>query len=84
MAARDIGRGDTVAVMAPNVPEIFEAHFGVPMAGAVLNCLNTRLDAAMLAFILESGRRYYVYDAEQRFRASYATRKEAVAAGGRL
>ncbi len=45
LARRGIGKGDTVAVMAPNVPELFEAHFGVPMAGAVLNAINTRLDA---------------------------------------
>src|SRR5271166_3279132 len=44
LAARGVGRGDTVAVMAPNIPEAFEAHFGVPMAGAVLNALNIRLD----------------------------------------
>src|SRR6478736_4975470 len=48
-----IGPGDTVAIMAPNIPEMYEAHFGVPMTGAVLNCLNTRLDAAMVAFILD-------------------------------
>ena len=48
-----IGKGDTVTIMAPNIPEMYEAHFGVPMSGAVLNCLNTRLDAAMLAFILD-------------------------------
>jgi fatty-acyl-CoA synthase len=48
-----IGLGDTVTIMAPNVPEMYEAHFGVPMIGAVLNSLNTRLDAAMLAFILD-------------------------------
>ncbi len=48
-----IGLGDTVTIMAPNVPEMYEAHFGVPMVGAVLNSLNTRLDAAMLAFILD-------------------------------
>jgi len=52
---RGIGKNDTVAVMAPNVPELFEAHFGVPMAGAVLNALNTRLDPATIAFILEHG-----------------------------
>jgi fatty-acyl-CoA synthase len=52
---RGIGKNDTVAVMATNTPEIFEAHFGVPMAGAVLNALNIRLDAAMIAFILEHG-----------------------------
>ena len=48
-----IGVGDTVAIMAPNIPEMYEAHFGVPMTGAVLNSLNTRLDAAMIAFILD-------------------------------
>ena len=55
LKARGIGKGDTVAVMAPNVPELFEAHFGVPMAGAVLNALNIRLDAETIAFILEHG-----------------------------
>ena len=44
---RGIRPGDTVAVMAPNVPALLEAHYGVPMAGAVLNALNTRLDAAL-------------------------------------
>ncbi|MEO1226184.1 MAG: acyl-CoA synthetase [Pseudomonadota bacterium] len=52
---RGIGHGDTVAIMAPNIPPVLEAHFGVPMVGAVLNALNTRLDAAALAFILEHG-----------------------------
>ncbi len=52
---RGIGEGDTVAIMAPNVPAMLEAHYGVPMAGAVLNCLNTRLDAAAIAFCLEHG-----------------------------
>jgi fatty-acyl-CoA synthase len=52
---RGIRRGDTVAVMAPNVPALLEAHFGVPMAGAVLNALNTRLDAHSIAFILGHG-----------------------------
>ena len=50
-----IGKNDTVAVMAANTPPLFEAHFGIPMAGAVLNALNTRLDAATVAFILEHG-----------------------------
>ncbi|VTU21151.1 acyl-CoA synthetase [Variovorax sp. RA8] len=50
-----IGRGDTVAVMLPNTPTMVEAHFGVPMAGAVLNSLNTRLDAQTLAFMLDHG-----------------------------
>src|SRR5579883_3126645 len=49
---RGIGKGDTVAVMAPNVPELLEAHYGVPMSGAVLCAINTRLDAATVAFIL--------------------------------
>ncbi len=47
-----IGKGDTVSFMGANTPETFEAHFGVPMAGAVLNALNTRLDAKAIAFIL--------------------------------
>ncbi len=53
---RGIALGDTVAVMAPNVPAMLEAHYGVPMAGAVLNALNYRLDARSIAFILEHGR----------------------------
>jgi len=52
---RGIGQGDTVAVMAPNLPETFEAHFAVPMAGAVLNALNIRLDAEAISFILQHG-----------------------------
>ena len=56
LAQRGVGRGDTVAVIAPNIPAMFEAHFGVPMAGAVLNALNTRLDAGAIAFMLEHGR----------------------------
>ena len=55
LTARGIERGDTVALMAPNIPEAFEAHFGVPMAGAVLNALNIRLDPGTIAFILEHG-----------------------------
>jgi fatty-acyl-CoA synthase len=55
LVARGIGPGDTVAVMAPNIPAALEAHFGVPLAGALLNALNVRLDAATIAFILEHG-----------------------------
>jgi fatty-acyl-CoA synthase len=55
LARRGIGEGDTVAVMASNTPHMVEAHFGVPMIGAVLNTLNTRLDAGALAFMLEHG-----------------------------
>ncbi len=50
-----IGKNDTVAVMLPNTPPMVEAHFGVPMAGAVLNALNTRLDAETIAFMLDHG-----------------------------
>src|SRR5215813_8151262 len=49
---RGIGAGDTVSVLAPNVPALLEAHYAVPMAGAVLNALNYRLDASSIAFIL--------------------------------
>ena len=52
---RGINKGDTVAVMLPNVPASLEAHFGVPMCGAVLNTLNIRLDAKTIAFILDHG-----------------------------
>ncbi|UYO95276.1 acyl-CoA synthetase [Pollutimonas sp. M17] len=50
-----IGKGDTVAVMLPNTPPMVEAHFGIPMLGAVLNALNTRLDPQMVAFMLDHG-----------------------------
>jgi fatty-acyl-CoA synthase len=52
---RGIGKGDTVAAMLPNTASMFECHFGVPMSGAVLNTLNTRLDAEALAFMLAHG-----------------------------
>lgn len=52
LAQRGVVEGDTVAVMLPNVPAMYEAHFGVPMTGAVLNTLNTRLDANAIAFML--------------------------------
>src|SRR5579872_516781 len=55
LASRNIGPGDTVAAMLPNVPAMNEAHFAVPMAGAVLNALNIRLDAASIAFQLDHG-----------------------------
>jgi fatty-acyl-CoA synthase len=50
-----LGKGDTVAVMLPNTPPMVEAHFGIPMAGAVLNTLNTRLDPEAIAFMLDHG-----------------------------
>jgi len=55
LARRGIGRGDTVAAMLSNTPEMYECHFGVPMCGAVLNTLNTRLDAEAIAFMLGHG-----------------------------
>src|SRR6185295_4869395 len=53
LSARGIGLGDTVSAMLPNVPAMLEAHFGVPMTGAVLNALNIRLDAESIAFMLQ-------------------------------
>jgi fatty-acyl-CoA synthase len=55
LAKRNIGRGDTVAAMLPNIPAMNELHFAVPMAGAVLNALNIRLDAPSIAFQLDHG-----------------------------
>jgi acyl-CoA synthetase (AMP-forming)/AMP-acid ligase II len=55
LAKHGIGKGDTVAVMLPNIPAMVEAHFGVPMTGAILNTLNTRLDAETIAFMLDHG-----------------------------
>jgi fatty-acyl-CoA synthase len=52
---RGVEAGDTVAVIAPNVPAMFEAHYGIPMTGAVINALNTRLDPGSVAFMLEHG-----------------------------
>ena len=55
LARWGVGQGDTVAVFAGNIPATLEAHYGVPMLGAVLNALNTRLDAATIAFCLQHG-----------------------------
>jgi fatty-acyl-CoA synthase len=55
LASRGLGVGDMVSAMLPNVPAMYEAHFGVAMCGAVLNTLNTRLDAEAIAFMLEHG-----------------------------
>jgi len=55
LVERGIGVGDTVAVMLSNTPEMYECNFGVPMSGAVLNALNTRLDAEAIAFMLDHG-----------------------------
>ena len=56
LARRGVGRGDTVAVMAPNIPALLEAHYAVPALGAVLNALNVRQDASTIAFCLRHGR----------------------------
>src|SRR5215467_7330877 len=53
LAKHGIGRGDTVSVMLANTPAMLDAHYGVAMTGAVLNTLNTRLDAAIIAFTLD-------------------------------
>ncbi len=53
LSKQGVGTGDTVAVMLPNLPAMYEVHFGVPMTGAVLNTLNTRLDADTIAFMLK-------------------------------
>jgi acyl-CoA synthetase (AMP-forming)/AMP-acid ligase II len=55
LAALGVSRLDTVAIIASNIPELIEAFYGVPMLGAVLNPLNTRLDAANIAFSLNHG-----------------------------
>jgi fatty-acyl-CoA synthase len=55
LSKRGIGKGDTVAAMLANTPEMYECHFGVPMTGGVLNTLNTRLDADAIAFMLNHG-----------------------------
>lgn len=55
LSQHGIGRDDTVSILSPNIPEFVEAHFGVPMAGAVLNAINTRLDAEAIRFILAHG-----------------------------
>lgn len=65
LQALGIQTGDTVAVMLPNTPPMVEAHFGVPMSGAILNCLNTRLDAASIAFMLNHGEaKLVIFDSE--------------------
>ena len=65
LSARGIGVGDTVAVLLPNIPAMLEAHYAVPMLGAVLNSINTRLDAATVRFILEhGGARVFLVDSD--------------------
>ena len=65
LAKRGIGKNDTVSALLPNVPAMLEAHHGVPMAGAVLNAINTRLDAASVAFMLDhAGAKALIVDRE--------------------
>ncbi|HEY0420331.1 MAG TPA: AMP-binding protein, partial [Acetobacteraceae bacterium] len=82
LAERGVGRGDVVAVMAPNVPALFEAHFAVPMLGAVLNALNVRLDAASIAFILGHGEAK-VLIADREFSATVAAALAGMPEGAR-
>ena len=56
LAAHGVGRNVVVAMMAANTPEIFEAHFGVPLSGGILNTINTRLDPDTIAYILDHGK----------------------------
>jgi fatty-acyl-CoA synthase len=71
-----IERGDTVAALLPNIPPMIEAHFGVPMAGAVLNTLNTRLDIASILYMLRHGEaKALIVDAEYGELALRATRE---------
>ena len=77
LGRRGIGIGDTVAVMAANTPEMYECHFGVPMQGAVLNTLNTRLDAEAIAFMLNHGNAR-VLIADREFSATVARALEQV------
>ena len=55
LAGRGVGKNDVVAVILPNVPEMWESHQGIPMCGGILNSINTRLDAETIAYILEHG-----------------------------
>ena len=65
LAKAGIGKGDTVAVLLANTPAMLECHYGVPMTGAVLNTLNTRLDAATIGFSLDHGEtKVFIVDKE--------------------
>ncbi|MFV0473685.1 MAG: acyl-CoA synthetase [Pikeienuella sp.] len=65
LAARGVGKNDTVAALLFNTPAMLEAHYGAPMCGAVLNSINTRLDAATIAFILDHGEaKVFIVDSE--------------------
>ena len=85
-AKRGIKRGDTVSAVLANTPAMLEAHYGVPMAGAVLNTINTRLDAATIAFILDHGEaKVLITDREFSRRGEGGARDlQSEAAGDRL
>jgi len=72
-----IGRGDTVSIIAPNIPEHFEAHFFVPMSGAVLNSINIRLDAPTIAYIIEHAETKVIF-VDKEFSATVAIALESV------
>ncbi|RYH01106.1 acyl-CoA synthetase [Salipiger sp. IMCC34102] len=79
LAARGVGKGDTVALLAPNIPEALECALAVPMLGAVLNANNTRLDAGTIAYILSHGEaKVLLVDTELSGLA-----RDAIAASGR-
>lgn len=78
LAQLGIGRGDTVAILAANTPALLEAHYGVPMLGAVLNPINIRLDAASIAFCLEHGEAK-LFLADRDFAATIAPALERLA-----
>ncbi len=78
LIAAGVERGDTVSIIAPNVPEMLEAHFGVPLSGAVLNSINIRLDAPAIAFILQHSETRILFVDTQ----FAATAREAVAQAG--
>jgi fatty-acyl-CoA synthase len=79
LVQQGVGLGDTVAVMLANTPEMYECHFGVPMTGAVLNTMNTRLDAETIAFMLNHGEsKVFLVDRE-----FAATAKKALALAAR-
>ncbi|UDM51996.1 AMP-binding protein [Cupriavidus sp. MP-37] len=79
LIAAGIERGDTVSIIAPNIPEMLEAHFGVPLSGAVLNCINIRLDAPAIAFILQHSETRLLF-VDSQFAAAA---REAVSQSGR-
>jgi len=81
LARRGIGVGDTVAVLAANTPPMYELHFGVPMAGAVLNTINVRLDPRTIAFILEHGGAKLLFT-DREFAPAVAKALQLLPAGG--